>query len=206
MLGYVYRIIAPGSKCVYIGQSINPKKRFRVHKWESAKGRHNNPVLQNFLRKHADAEMYFWPTDDMCAEEKADEALCREMGLTLLNIAACGEPSPTLGRKASAETRAKLSAQRIGNQFARGTAHTVSAETRTKMSQAQLGHQRNLGRKLSPETRAKISRSHLGMSHTTETRAKISALVSVSNLGRRHSPETRAKMSTAMLGNQNARK
>lgn len=205
MLGYVYRIIAPNSKCVYVGQSVNPKKRFRAHKWESAKGRHNNPALQNFLQKHADAEMYFWPTEDMCAEEKADEALCREMGLTLLNIAACGEPSPTLGRKASAETRAKLSAARKGNQYARGTTHTVSAEGRARMSAAQMGHQRNLGRVLSPETRKKISESHKGLKHSVETCEKIRKLRTGVKT-RPHTIETRAKMSMAALGNQNARK
>ena len=104
MEGYVYRIIAPGSNSVYVGQSLDPVKRFKQHK--SSK---ENPALARFLKKHTDAEIYFWPVIDMVEEEIADEQLCRDMGFSLLNCAPCGgrPPSPK-GRKHTAEAREKV--------------------------------------------------------------------------------------------------
>lgn len=196
--GHVYRISAPNSNSVYVGQTINPRRRWRYHRWEATKGTHNNPALQNFLRKHSDAVFYSWPVFDMCEAEKAEERLCRDMGFQLLNIAACGEVSPTLGRKASLETRSKLSLARMGNQNARGTTHTVSVEGRANMARAKLGNSYNKGRRHSAETREKIRIKAVGRRHSTETCEKIRK----SRTGvktRPHTTETREKMRQAAL-------
>ena len=114
------------------------------------------------------------------------------------------------GQKASAETRAKMSAaqKRIGNRPPPPAyGREVSAETRAKISASKKGKKpspevralwsrQRRGRKLSPETIAKISKAQTGKKHTPEARAKISA----ANIGRKHTPETRAKMSMAKTG------
>ena len=60
----------------------------------------------------------------------------------------------------------------------------------------------HLGMKHSPETLAKLSAASLGRKHTPETRAKMSAglLGNTRNLGKKRSPATRAKISAANLG------
>jgi hypothetical protein len=166
--GYVYRIIAPGSNSVYVGQSVEPLKRFIQHKSNARGTVPANPALSNFLRKHPDAEIYFWPAIDMDAEEVADEQLCRDMGLNLLNCAPCGGVPPSAkGRRASPETRARMKETHIGF---KGHKHTD--ETRKRMSIAKKG------RPLSPEQCAK----RVGRTHTAETKAKMSA---ARNKGRR---------------------
>jgi hypothetical protein len=159
--GYVYRIIAPGSNSVYVGQSVEPLRRFRTHKY-----RRDNPALTSFLKKHSDAEIYFWPVLDMDAEEIADEQLCRDMGFHLLNCTPCGGKPPGMkkGGIHTAAARVKISAAQKGRKR--------SAETRARMSAAKMGH------KVTPETGAKISMAKLGRpGHlvSPETRAKISA-------------------------------
>lgn len=80
-------------------------------------------------------------------------------------------------RNPSPETRAKLRAARFGR--------IVTSETRAKLSIANKGHT------LSPEQRAKISKAVSNPS--SETRAKMSA----AHKGKKHTAKTRAKMSEA---------
>ena len=149
MVGYVYRIIAPGSNSVYVGQSIAPLKRCCAHKISTI-----NPALVNFLKKHPDAEIYFWPVLDMDAEEIADEAECRALGFSLLNCAPCGgRPPGWKGKKRP----------------------PFSAEWREKMGVVNRGKKRGPH---TPKRRANISKSKLGKKTgpcTPERRANISA-------------------------------
>lgn len=80
-----------------------------------------------------------------------------------------------LGKKASPETRARLSAARIGNTNGRG----------------------GKGLKRSSETRARIAAAKMGTIHSLETKRKC-AKAKLGNkiwLGRKHTLETRAKIS-----------
>lgn len=84
----------------------------------------------------------------------------RDLGLgPLANLTDGGEygaPGSTfnLGRKHSAETRKKLSEQRLGNIHLRGK--KLSVETRAKMSEALKGNKNALGLKHSEDTKARI--------------------------------------------------
>jgi len=78
--------------------------------------------------------------------------------------------------KNSLETRAKISASRMGRpSWNKGKPFSV--ETREKMRLAALGNTKCAGRKLSEETKAKIGLASLGRTHklTFESRMKISA-------------------------------
>ncbi len=73
-----------------------------------------------------------------------------------------------LGRVASSETRAKISAARLG--------HEVTPETRAKIAEAHIGMESPLkGIPRTDEVKAKISESNTGHGFTDESRAKISA-------------------------------
>ncbi|HDZ38874.1 MAG TPA: hypothetical protein ENH62_11410, partial [Marinobacter sp.] len=91
------------------------------------------------------------------------------------------------GKSHSAETRAKMSASHSGK--------TLTPEHRENIRKALLGH------KISPETRAKIGKAalghtrRLGMKHTPETIAQISAT--------KLQPENRAKARAKKLGSNN---
>jgi hypothetical protein len=78
------------------------------------------------------------------------------------------------------ERRAALSAKRMG--------HPVSAETREKLRQANLGkkthsaeskarlRELNLGKKMPPDAIARTAAAWKGRKHTSDTRAKLSAI------------------------------
>jgi len=86
-------------------------------------------------------------------------------------------------RVVSDETRAKMSAARMGKPTTKG--QPKSAEHRAKLSAANMGHRD------SDETRAKKSASHHGKTMDPATRAKISAALK----GKPKSPEHRANIS-----------
>jgi predicted GIY-YIG superfamily endonuclease len=170
--GYIYRIIAPGSNSVYVGQSTQPVERFRQHRRAARRGDHDNPAVQRFLRKHENAEMHFWPVLDMDAEEIADEALCREMGFCSLNLIPCGGAVPTR----SADVCAKISATMRGRK--------ASPEAIEKMRVARTGFRHT------PESRAKMR----------ESQAKVAVPRGMS--GKKHTPETKAKIGATKIRNK----
>lgn len=186
--GYIYRIIAPGSRSVYVGQSTNPLRRLKQHR-----ARPCNPALANFLRKHPDAEIYFWPVLDMAAEEIADEAECRALGFNVLNCAPCGGKPP--GHGGNPETLAKIAAASRGRECA--------PETRSKISAALMGHVGATGfrgLKHMPEARAKMSKTKLGKPLSSEHRANIgAALKGKPAHGKPHTQATRAKISASLV-------
>jgi 5-methylcytosine-specific restriction endonuclease McrA len=74
---------------------------------------------------------------------------------------------PPKGWKHSAESRARMSASRLGK--------PKSAAHRAKLSEALVGNTRNLGNTLTPEHRANISAANKGKPKSPEHRAQISA-------------------------------
>lgn len=86
---------------------------------------------------------------------------------TKQKIGRSGPENANYGKRASEETRAKLSASRIGNQNAKGFKH--SEATRLKTSEA------GKGRVHTDETKRKISEANKGRVVSEETRAKLRA-------------------------------
>ena len=178
MIGYVYRIVARGSNSVYVGQSVDPVKRFRQHRV-----RPSNPALANFLKKHPDAEIYFWPVLDMVAEEIADEAECRSLGFRLLNCAPCGGRPPS----------------RIGVAPA-NKGKPISAEIREMLRRVNTGRApANKGKKASPDVRAKISAAQIGKKRGSPS-PKHRAAISAAKSGKKASPSARVNQSRAHIG------
>lgn len=137
----------------------------------------------------------------------------KKAGIKLTNFTNGGEGAS--GCIPTAETRAKMSAAKMGKTHSEetrakmsevGKKRTFSAETRAKMSAAGMGKTRFLGKTHSEETRAKMSAAQmgntnfLGKTHSKEAKAKMSVTCQGeknSMYGKTHSAESKAKMSEA---------
>ena len=170
-MGFVYRISAPNSDCIYVGQSRNPETRWKQHIAYARRGVHENPRMQKFLTKHTDAIMLYWPVLDMSASEIDYERTQRESGFDLMNLIPCGTMPPShAGRKRSQETRARMASVRIGKPHPTTGGWKHSPETLAKLSEQRMGR--------TPWNKGKRLPSHpgytLGFKHSPESRAKLS--------------------------------
>jgi len=103
-------------------------------------------------------------------------AAFRSQGADLTNLTDGGEGAP--GRVLTEDHKRKIGDANRGR-----VGHSHSAETRAKMSASRMGHQTpdvrakisaaNRGRKHSDETREKNRRGHLGLKASEETRARM---------------------------------
>ena len=172
MSGIIYGLIDSETlELRYVGQTTKLLDvRLRRHK-----NRRDNPHLRNWLDKCPVSIITLErdPADINEAERRWIREM-REQGARLINMTDGGEGG--LGHKHTPETRAKMRAAKLGNQYALGYQHT--SEARAKQSATLQGHKRN-----TPEARARMS---------------------VAKLGRKLTPEHCAKLSIARLGNQNS--
>lgn len=103
------------------------------------------------------------------------------------------------GKKASPETKAKISQSRLGRKLSEFHCKRIS-ETRKGMKFSDTHRKNmskaNLGKKLSEETKAKISAANKGRVTSPETRR----LLSLANIGKTISAEQRLKISQKLKG------
>ena len=125
-----------------------------------------------------------------------------------LRKALSGENNPRYGKKASKETKEKMSKSRLGRKVSKETREKISKansnpskETREKIGKA------HRGKKLSEETIEKMSKSHLGKKLSKEHVENIRKAQSGENnpfYGKKHSEEAKEKISKANLGNKHS--
>jgi group I intron endonuclease len=205
---------------IYIGSSVDIKKRWSFHKKTLDKNTHHNGRLQNAWNKYG-ADAFEFSILEVCF---SFILIFREQHYMstlkpFYNIApTAGSP---LGVKHTAETKAKVSAaiksrmttpearskaaaRMKGNNFALG--HKFTDEQKAIVS-AGLKKARELGKvfgatgyKHTEEARSKISAAHKGRVASSETRKKMSAW----QIGKVVSPETRAKISAAHTGKKHS--
>lgn len=190
----IYCIACLPSRKLYVGQSLNIRRRWRGHTCRLTSGRHNNPHLQaawNLYGAGAFAFTILEPCPPAALDHRESfwvaslRTLDREFGY---NLRLGGRQGGAL----SAETRAKISAATKGRKNA-----SPSAETRAKLSAALKGRKNG---PRSPETKAKLSRLHRGRvfgPRSAETKLKIS-MAQKGRAGRAQSAEVRAKISAAL--------
>lgn len=185
----VYTITCTANGRVYVGSSINIKKRCGKHLWQLRKGIHENPHISRSWNKYGEEAFVFRMIEAVPDHTKLIEReqfwmdrLCPEFN----QRPAAGN---NLGLKYSEETKRKMSASMMGKTKGR----IVTEETRRKISEA------NMGRKVSAETRAKLSKSHMGIVHSPETIERIASKRRGVKLGP-HSEETKRKISEAQIG------
>jgi hypothetical protein len=179
----------------YIGQAVNPRKRFNLHMFGAQHGK-TFPVY-DWIRSLLDKDLE--PTFEILEETSLEEmdaaeiswiALCRNHGCNLLNVTDGGSV-PMRGRKFTEEHRRKISEAHKGRKWTD--------------EQRQRASERLKGRKLSPETCAKLSEIRKGKKRGPlgpygpmgeETKRKLSEAMT----GRKLSPEHCKLMSEQRVG------
>lgn len=196
----VYSLTSRATSKVYIGSSLNTRKRWHSHMNLLRRGTHPNHHIQAHVKKYGLDDLVF-----EVMEVEPDRTL--RLGLEQLLITALYGPNcfnqgrdanaPMTGLTHTPETRAKLSLSHMGQKpspenlakrAATRIANPMSAEARFKMSSA------HKGRKRSPESIAKSSAAHKGRVASPEARAKMSA----AKMGKKPSPETKAKRAATL--------
>ena len=187
----IYKITNPKGK-VYIGQSVNIEKRFNQYKKIRCKSQ--VALYRSFLKYGI--EKHIFEIIEECSIELLNEKEryyqdfynVLEIGLncktTSFNSKTGSLSEDTknkirykaIGRKASEETKIKMSLSRKGKYSTyKGKKHTE--ETKNKISKSLLGKKRplmNMEYKKTKEWKEKMSNSMLGKKHTEETKNKIS--------------------------------
>jgi group I intron endonuclease len=133
MLSGIYQIVGPSG--VYVGQSVNTRKRLREHLFALRHRCHYNTHLQRSWNKYGEASflwetLAFFPVEDLdAAEQVALDSLPVERRFNK----ALSVVSPSRGLKRSAETREKNKKAAVGNRSHFGCKH--SPETVERFSQ-----------------------------------------------------------------------
>jgi group I intron endonuclease len=220
---YRIRLDRPGGGC-YVGSALRLRHRVQTHISHLNCGRHHSKRLQAAWSKYGPEAFVFEileevedPTKLLAREQHWIDTLNAFVGRGGFNmLPTAGSP---LGRKHSAETRAKQSAAHRGRKF--------TEEHLRNMSEAQHGRpqdpdsvrrgaEKRRGRSRDPEASAKAAAKNRGQKRSAEAKARMSewqkgkpaseALVAhlqglaAANRGRRHSPETIEKIRAARIG------
>lgn len=170
----IYRITNTVTGGVYIGQTtMGLSQRMSAHLSEARRLKHDFP-LYRAIRKHGEGAFVATIVAKckdriaMNAREHFEISALKSAGANCYNA----HPGGLKGYPISPETRAKMSASRLG----------------------QRHHQ--FGKPLSAEHKKSLSASHRGKVCSEETRAKLRA----ASTGKTFSPETRAKISASKRG------
>lgn len=198
----VYTITGAGR--VYVGSSVNVRRRWYMHRRALMRGEHHSVLLQRAWDKYGEGA-FKWEL--VCACDTAEEALRIEGAMILARRAANPAHgfniSPTAGSCLGAK-RAPMSPERKEFQRSIWLGRKHSDATKALMSEA--GKRRRLtdeqrravgdshrGKAISPEHRAISAETCRKRNSTPEMRAKVSAALK----GRVITPEWRAKLSDA---------
>lgn len=137
--GGLYAIFGPNGR-QYIGQAQSFSRRWIEHRRDLRGGKHHCIALQRAWNKHGHDAFRFEPLFLVPQEDRdtTEQHWLDIIGRQKLYNSALNVRSPGAGRKASADTKAKMSAARTG------------------------ARNHNFGKPLSPETKRKLSDAHLG--------------------------------------------
>ena len=202
----VYRVRNTLDGKMYVGSATSSfNRRWATHRRMLASGRHHSIHLQRAWNLHGPLAFVF----EIVERTEPAHAVAQEQVFLSWWKAAdpeygyniCSTAGNTLGRKSSAETRAKQSkAHALRNYVftdehrakisASKTGKKHTAEALAKMSQVKVG------KTLSAAARAKLSAANIGRKHTAEACAKIAA----AKRGKRLSAAWRLNISRVQLG------
>lgn len=195
----IYQIICTVTGKIYIGSSVNLRKRCRDHFVELRRNNHKNPKLQRAYSKYGEEffvfiviELVLIP-EHLTAREQYWFKKLNPFGERGYNIAPTA--GSNLGKKVSETTREKLRGKSPTPETRAKLSEALagkpkSPETRIKMSNAQRGHP------MSPETKLKLAKANKGKKQSEETKLKKANALK----GRPCNPETREKIRVAKLG------
>ena len=192
-MAVIYKITNLKNGKIYVGQTRqNLSKRLYQH--QRSKNIGIDAAIQKYGWENFSAEVIEECPEEMLNErEKFWIAELNSMFPNGYNLTSGGERDYTVAEP----TRAKISELKTGNKNWLGKHHT--AETKALLSAMRMGNKYGVGNKsmlgkhLSAETRAKMSVARKGRIFSAEHRANLSK----ASKGRKKSPETCAKLSAA---------
>jgi len=195
MIG-IYKITNPNGK-VYIGQSINIEKRFKGYK--SLRCKNQVALYRSFLKYGI--EKHIFEIIEECSIELLNEK--ERYYQDFYNVLEIGLNCKTTSFNSKTGSLSEDTKNKIKE---KATGRKASKETKLKMSLSRKGIKSPmLGKIHSEETKLKISKYNIGKTHSIKTKEKISK----SNLGRlspmigkKHKEETKLKMSLSLIGNK----
>lgn len=194
-LGGIYIITSPSGK-KYIGSAKNFYNRWKAHRSNLRAGHHHSPPLQRAYNKYGPANLSY-KILLICAEE--DLIMYEQIFLDgyqpEYNIAKIAG-HPTLGRKASAETRAKQSAATKGRPLRPEHSAAIAAAWTPERRLAQAERSRKM--QLSPESRARAAAKRRGTKHSEETCKKLKESWATRRKNEKAFQETRRKTSESL--------
>lgn len=207
----IYAIVNIVNDKIYVGQTVDRKKRWKNHKIGLNYNKRLSRYLQAAWNKHG-AENFVFVILERVEPDRELLNVKEQWWIDKLNTAnrehgynLAPSAGSALGVKHTDETKQKWSEQRKGKkrsaEFAlsvslRMTGKIISEETRERLKQSHAGH------KHSKETKAKMSESRKGNKYAAGRKQTPEEVIirRTANLGKKRSPETKAKMSAAQKG------
>lgn len=151
-MGWIYMILNGVNGKVYIGKSINIKKRFQKHRYHLNHNNHPNSHLQSAWNKYGKSNFSFLVLEE-CDDQYLDEAEVEW-------ISKCNSTDPSKG----------YNLENGGD-----SGYVLSDEIKKKISIKNKGKNNPFyGKKHSEESRRKMSESRKGKSPSNETLRKMS--------------------------------
>ena len=209
--GYVYTITNIVNNKVYVGQTIDIKKRKNAHFYKLKINKHENKHLQRSFNKYGRDNFIFKIIAVINNREQLDVLENffvfyygfpdenKSFNMIEGGGVKSGENHPFYGKHHSKETKRKLSEIKKGKHHSKETKRKISEakkgkhlseETKRKMSEAKKG------KHLSEETKRKMSEAKKGKHVSKETKRKMSE----AHKGKHVSKETKRKLSKVNKG------
>lgn len=190
----IYFIRSTVNGKVYIGSTVNIRKRYREHKCILKSNQHTNIHLQRHYNKNGGNSLEYGllelVTKDQLQDKEQDYVDKLDPEFNIMKECVVNR----IGLEHSEKTKAKMKkASEIRRK--RGDYKKMAKI----LSEANKGNKYNLGRKCSEETKKKISKKLKGRKLTKEEKQKISEGLK----GRDFSDDHRKSLSKAMTGNKN---
>ncbi len=190
----IYRIVHMESMHEYVGSAITFRKRWNIHKRDLRLGQHHSTYLQRAYDKYGLDAFAFVPIEIVTT---ADQLISREQYWIdelqpVFNMSRVA--GSTLGVPCSSETRAKIGAANTGK-----TGYRHTDETKAVLSAAKIGNQHTKGRVMPEDERKRRGESQKGRVMSAESRQKISD-ARTGQPGRVWTDESREKLAESKRG------
>jgi len=191
----VYAIRHIDSRKVYIGSAVNLRTRWTNHRADLRGGRHTSLKLQRAWSKYGELAFEFILLG-VCAKEQVvtleqewlDKTRAVDFGYN-----ACRVAGSRLGMRFSDQTKAKMSATKLGKYRSPESTQKQAAQLRgrsiSEQHKANISAS-NMGKKMSPEAIFKSASARKGQKRSVEAIAKTAA----ANTGKKRTEEQRAAM------------
>lgn len=190
MTSAIYAIVNQVTRDMYVGSAVVVKRRWNAHRNTLTKKCHHSIRLQRAYEKYG-ADAFDWEIIQF-VDDKSNLIPREQFWIDFFKPAYNSRPiaNSPLGTKATAETRAKMSAAHKGRVFSDEHKANLSLSTQ--------------GRVISDAQKAKIAKFNTGKTYSKATRDKLSAALigNTRAANTEFTPEERARRSKFMVGNK----